>query len=195
MLHAAVTAEKMHQMLDLPSIVTTHKKLDELSRGWGSQWLSKINQKNLTACQLPEKNSTSHVSCNYITNEKPSALYETTYPNWILTINLGYELVTISSAKPVVSRNDRLKWCSNNLNQIHESTEKKKKVVEENLPQDKIQYIEAGVHSKEIQTGASFINPTEQENVELKQINTKLAQEITEPKSEFQSYKFIEEKF
>ena len=38
---------------------------------------------------------------NFI-NEKPLALYETTNPNLILTINLGYELMTISSPESAV---------------------------------------------------------------------------------------------
>ena len=41
-----------------PSIVTTDKRSEELSRDRRSQWLSKINRKNLTACQQAEKNST-----------------------------------------------------------------------------------------------------------------------------------------
>ena len=103
--------------------------------------------------------------------------------------------MTISSPESTVARNDRRKRRSNNLNQINESTEKKKKVVEENVPQQEIQEIEAGVKSKEIQTDASFITSIEQENAELKRINTKLAKEITEPKAEIQKYKFNEEKF
>ena len=180
----------------LPSIVTTDKRSEELSRDKRSQWLSKINRKNLTACQLAEKNSTLHVCGKHFINGKPSALYETTDPNWIPTINLGYELVTISSPESTVARNDRRKRRSNNLNQINESTEKKKKVVEENVPQQEIQEIEARVKSKEIQTDASFITSTEQENAELKRINTKLvAKEIAELKSEIQKYKFNEGKF
>ena len=65
--------------------------------------------------------------------------------------------MTISSPESTVARNDRRKRRSNNLNQINESTEKKKKVVEENVPQQEIQEIEAGVKSKEIQTDAFFI--------------------------------------
>ena len=151
----------------------------------------------MTACQLAEKNSTLHVCGKHFINGKPSALYETTDSNWIPTINLGYELVTISSPDSTVNRNDRTKRRrSNNLNQIHEeSTEKKKKVVEENLPQEEIEQIEAGVKSKEIQTDLSFINSIEQENAELKRINAKLTKEITELKSEIQQYKFNEEKF
>ena len=44
--------------------------------------------------------------------------------------------------------------------------------------------------SKEIETDASFITSTEQENAELKPINIKLAKEITECelKSEIQKY-------
>ena len=41
-----------------PSIVTTNKRSEELSRDRRSQWLPTINGKNLTACQLAEKNST-----------------------------------------------------------------------------------------------------------------------------------------
>ena len=170
----------------LPSVVTTDKISEELSRDRRSQRLPKINQKNLTACQLAEKNSTLHVCGKHFINGKPSALYETTDPNWIPTVNLGYELVTISSPESTVARNDRRKRRSNNLNQINESTEKKKKVVEENVPQQEIQEIEAGVKSKEIQTDASFITSIEQENAELKRINTKLAKEIAELKSEIQ---------
>ena len=181
-------------LFHLPSIVTTDKR-SELSRDRRSQWLSKINHKNLTACQLAEKNSTLHVCGKHFINGKPSALYETTDPNWIPTVNLGYELVTISSPESTVARNDRRKRRSNNLNQINESTEKKKKVVEENVPQQEIQEIEAGVKSKEIQTDASFITSIELENAELKRINTKLAQEIAELKSEIQKYKFNEGKF
>ena len=111
-LQAAVTAEKMSQMLDfyrLPSIATTDKRSEELSRDRRSQWLSKINRKNLTACQLAEKNSTLHVCGKHFINRKSSALYETADPNWIPTINLGHELVTISSPESTVARNDRRK--------------------------------------------------------------------------------------
>ena len=73
----------------LPSIVTTDKRSEELSRNRRSQWLSKINRKNLTACKLAEKNSTLYVYGKHFINGKPSALYETTDPNWIPTINLG----------------------------------------------------------------------------------------------------------
>ena len=59
--------------------------------------------------------------------------------------------MNISSPESTVARNDRWKQHSNSLNQINESTEKKKKVVEENLPQEEIQQIEAGMKSKEIQ--------------------------------------------
>ena len=41
--------------------LTTNKRSEELSRDRTSQWLSKINQKNLAASQLAEKNSTLHV--------------------------------------------------------------------------------------------------------------------------------------
>ena len=53
-----------------------------------------------------------------------------------------------------------------------------------------IQQIEAGVKSKEIQSDASFITSIEQENAELKPINIKLANKITERelKSEIQKY-------
>ena len=129
-----------------------------------------------TACSV--------AGCSNSRKNAPNA--ETTDPNWIPTINLGYELVTISSRESAVNRTDRRKRCSNNLSQIHDSTEKKKKVVEENLPQEEIQQIETGVQSKEIQTDVSFINSMEQENVELKRINIKLATEITELKSEIQ---------
>ena len=61
------------------------------------------------------------------------------------------------------------------------------RVVEENLPQEEIQQIEA--------CKISFINSIEQENAELKQINTKLAKEITKLKSEIQKYKFNEETY
>ena len=144
--------------------------------------------------KFAEKNSTLHVCGKHFINGKPSASYETTDPNWIPTINLGYELVTISSPESTVARNDRQKRRSNNnnLNQINESNEKKKKVVEENLPQQEIQEIEAGVKSKEIQTDASFITSIEQENAELKRINTKLTKEIAELKSEIQKCKFNE---
>ena len=125
--------------------------------------------------QLAEKNSGLHVCVEHFINGKPSALCETTDPNWIPAINLGYELVTISSPESSVARSDRRKRRSNNLNQIHESTEKKKKVVEDNLPQEKIQQTEAGVKLKEIQTDVSFINFIKQLNAELKRINTKLA--------------------
>ena len=47
--------------------------------------------------------------------------------------------------------------------------------MEENVPQQEIQEIETGVKSKEIQIDASFITSIEQENAELKRINTKLA--------------------
>ena len=104
--------------------------------------------------------------------------------------------MTISSPESTVARNDRRKRRSNNLNQINDSTEKKKKVVEENVPQQEIQEIEARVKSKEIQTDASFITSTEQKNAELKRINKKLvAKEIAELKSEMQKYKFNEGKF
>ena len=42
----------------LPSTIKTDKRSEELSRNRRSQWLSKINWKNLTASQLAEKNST-----------------------------------------------------------------------------------------------------------------------------------------
>ena len=132
-----------------------------------------------------------HVCGKHFINGKPSALYETTDPNWIPTINLGYELVTISSPESTVAGNDRWKRRSNNLNQIHESTEKKKKLVEENLRQEEIQNIEAGVNSKKF----SFLNSIQQKNAELKRINIKFAKKITELKSEIQNYKFNEEKF
>ena len=80
-----------------------------------------------------EKNSKLHVCGNHFINGKRSTLFQSTDPNWIPTINLGYELVTISSPESAAARNDRQKQRSHNLNQIHEST-KKKKVVEENLP-------------------------------------------------------------
>ena len=110
----------------LPSIVTTDKRPEELPTDRISQWLSKINQKNLTACQLAENNSTLHVCGKHFINGKASALYETTGPSWIPTINLGYELVTISLPESTVARNDRRKCRSNNLNQINKSTEKKR---------------------------------------------------------------------
>ena len=103
--------------------------------------------------------------------------------------------MAIFSPESTVARNDRRKWRTNNLSQINESTEKKKKVVEDNFPQQEIQQIEAGVKSKEIQTDASFITSIEQENEELKRINRKLAKEITELKSEIQKDKFNEGKF
>ena len=103
--------------------------------------------------------------------------------------------MTISSPETTVARNDRRKRRSNSLNQINEGTEKKKNVVEHNLPQQEIQQIESGVKSKEIQTDVSFITSTKQENAELKRINAKLAKEITELKSEIQKYKFNEEIF
>ena len=111
----------------LPSIVATDKRTEELSRERKSQWLSKINRKNLTTCELAEKNSTLHVCGKHFINGKPSALYETTDPNWIPTINLGYELMTISSPESIVARNDRRTRHSNNLNQINEGTEKERK--------------------------------------------------------------------
>ena len=46
-------------MLDffhLPSIVTTDKRSKELSSDRTSQWLSKINQENLTACHRKDLN-------------------------------------------------------------------------------------------------------------------------------------------
>ena len=156
----------------LPSIVTTDKRSEELSIDRRSQWLSKINRKNLTTCQLSEKNSTLHVCGKHFINGKPSALYETTDPNWISTINLGYELVTISSPESTVARNDRRKRRSNNLNQINESTEKKKKVVEENLPRQEIQQTEAGVKSKEIQTVVSFITSIDLFRIDLYPVRT-----------------------
>ena len=70
-------------------------------------------------------------------------------------------MVTNSSPESTVAGNDKLKWRSNKLNQIHEGTKEKKKVVDENLLQEKIQHIEAGVKSKEIQTDISFINSIE----------------------------------
>ena len=109
-----------------------------------------------------------HVCGKHVINWKPSALYETTDPTWIPTINLGYELVTISTPESTVGGNDRRKQRSNNINQINESTEKKKKVVEENLPQQEIQQIEAGVKSKEIQTDVSFITSIEQKKGRIK---------------------------
>ena len=124
----------------------------------------------MTACQLAEKNSTLYDCGKHFINGKPSALYETSDPTWIPTINLGYELATISSSESTFARNDRPKQCINNLNQINESTEKKKKVVKENLPQKKIQQIKAGVKSKEIQTAVSFVTSTEQKNAELKEL-------------------------
>ena len=63
------------------------------------------------------------------------------------------------------------------------------------MSQQEIQQIEAGVKSKEIQTDVSFITSIEQENAELKRVNTKLAKEIFELKSEIQKHKFNEEKF
>ena len=47
-----------------------------------------------------------HVCGKHFIDGKP-ALYETTDPNWIPTINLGYELVNISSPESTVARNDR----------------------------------------------------------------------------------------
>ena len=46
--------------------------------------------------------------------------------------------MTISSRESTVAGNDKQKWRSNKINQIHESTEEKKKVVDENLLQEKI---------------------------------------------------------
>ena len=103
--------------------------------------------------------------------------------------------MTISSPESIVARNDRRTRRSNNLNQINEGTQKEKKVVEENFPHQEIHQIEAGVKSKEIKTDVSFITSIEQENGELKRINTKLGKEITELKSEIQKYKLNEEKF
>ena len=80
---------------------------------------------------------------------------------------------------------------SNNLNQINENTEKKNKVVEQNLPQEENQQIEAGVKSKEIQTDVSFTTSMEQENAELKQINTKLAKKIAELNQRFKKANLI----
>ena len=57
---------------------------------------------------------------------------------------------------------------ADSLNQINESTEKKKKVVEEKLPLEEIEQIEAHTKSKEIQTDVSFMTSIEQENAELK---------------------------
>ena len=132
----------------LPSIVTTNKRSEELSKDRRSQWLSKINRKNLTACQLAKRNSTLHVCGKDFINGKPSALYETADSNWIPIINLGYELVTISSAESIVARNNRRERRSNNLNQINENTEKKKKVVEESLPQEEIQKLKLVLNQK-----------------------------------------------
>ena len=84
---------------------------------------------------------------------------------------------------------------SNNLNQINENTEKKNKVVEQNLPQEENQQIEAGVKSKEIQTDVSFTTSMEQENAELKQINTKLAKKIAELNQRFKKANLIKKKF
>ena len=84
-------------------------------------------------------------------------------------------MATICSPESTVARNDRRK-------------------IEENLLQGEIQYIEASVNSKEIQANRSFINSIEQENGELKRINTKFADEIIELKLEIQKYKFNEEK-
>ena len=65
---------------------------------------------------------------------------------------------------------------------------KQQKRIYKNLQE--IQQIEAGVKSKEIQFDASFITSIEQENAELKPINIKLANKITERelKSEIQKY-------
>ena len=65
---------------------------------------------------------------------------------------------------------------------------KQQKRIYKNLQE--IQQIEAGVKSKEIQSDASFITSIEQENAELKPINIKLANKITERelKSEIQKY-------
>ena len=90
----------------LPSIITTDKRSEELSIDRRSQWLSKIKRKNFTACQLGKKNSTLHVCGKDFINGKPSALHETTDPNWIPTINLGYELVAIFSPEFEVAIND-----------------------------------------------------------------------------------------
>ena len=100
----------MHQMLiffGLPSILTIDKRSEELSRVKWSKWLSKINQKNLNPWQTPEKKSTLLVCGIHFVNETPSALCEITDPTWIATINLGYELVTISSAESVAAGTDR----------------------------------------------------------------------------------------
>ena len=60
----------------LPSIVTTDRRSEEHSTDRRSQWLSKINQKNLTACHLAEKKLILHVCGKHFINGKPSALYE-----------------------------------------------------------------------------------------------------------------------
>ena len=73
--------------------------------------------------------------------------------------------MNISSPECRLAINDRRKQRSN-LNQINENTEKKKKVVEENLPQEETQQIEARVKSRKIQTELSFITSIEQENEE-----------------------------
>ena len=73
--------------------------------------------------------------------------------------------MNISSPECRLAINDRRKQRSN-LNQINENTEKKKKVVEENLPQEETQQIEACVKSRKIQAELSFINSIEQENEE-----------------------------
>ena len=65
--------------------------------------------------------------------------------------------------------------------------------MEENVPQQEIQEIEAGVKSKEIQTDASFITSIEQENAELKRINTKLAKEIAELNQRFKNKNLMKE--
>ena len=46
--------------------------------------------------------------------------------------------MTNSSPESTVAGNDKQKWRSNKLNQIHEGTEEKKKAVDENLLQEKI---------------------------------------------------------
>ena len=113
-----------HKFSDIQSM-STLEQFAPIVKYSDYQWLSKINRKNLTACQLAEKNSTLHVCGKHFINGKPSALYETTDPNWIPTINLGYELVTISSPESTVAGNGRRKRHSN-LNQINESTGEEK---------------------------------------------------------------------
>ena len=76
----------------LPSIRRTSEEEEKLSHQRRTRWLALINRKNLTNAQLSEKNSTLRVCGKHFISGRPSQLFESTNPDWALTLHLGHNV-------------------------------------------------------------------------------------------------------